>query len=81
MSNKPTKSALDKIDAESLAKLITSVAREVSSAKIEFEAAKKVALRELCVLFGAGSYEHGRDCLLHLLGKLDEEDRTRRYGN
>lgn len=77
MSNKPTKSALDKIDAESLAKLIKDAVRDVSETKLEFEAAKKIALRELCVLFGAGSEKLGREVLLKLLTEMDETERTR----
>lgn len=37
------------------------------TSKIEFEVAKKLALRDLCTLFGAGSYEKGREVLLQFL--------------
>lgn len=61
------RSPSDQTDAEKLGKLISSVARDASAATLEFKAAKKLMLRDLCLLFGAGSYERGREALLQLL--------------
>lgn len=66
--SKPSvRNAVGQIDTEKLGKLIANVAREAPVVTLEFEAATKLAIRDLCVLFGAGSYEHGREKMLKFL--------------
>lgn len=65
------RNAAGQIDTEKLGKLIADVARETPVVTLEFEAATKLAIRDLCVLFGAGSYTHGREKMLKFLASAE----------